>query len=645
MIINEALLTRENVLLSINKLENKSLASKANIRSTFNRLLDLNFITISTLHSDFLTNNYKVLQQKVKEHTKSTNSNTAWNSHLKDIRLAVATLFQRLDLTKLTFSETIKAILEIKYPNLSSIFKRASALSKEMHDEYGLYMGPSGISAWIRGANLPKWDNSLDWISKLDDHLKLDGALTAKITIRSISKYKNPNGPKQLSTGRPNLSDRFNSEIEIYEKWKIDAIEPTFKNTLVRKMSPRDRRGLVPLRTPWSRDKKGLCASSKGFLNIIYFYCNYLIREHNLNEADISLQHLFNFDLLEGLYSYIVRRGTGYTLGISTFRWIASECKENSFAAMFLEPDENLEIQDFFRWKEELAHLKRLCFINDKKLQEIKPEVQGDRNVAWILDSNDPELIVREISAELYRLGQIFAPENPLSMSSRQYSLEFDLMRELPIRKKNLISLVWYGNKTHIQIKEIIKDEGCGIYFNSEDDVYEIYISKKHLKNRKASNVSDIRYNLENIQHKVANFVQARSRFLNHWGVESEYFFFVTRRTNRKKGEEKGGETNIFFGKQLPPENSLFSYHTRRVFHHLYPDLEITHGINPHGMRHLMASIFLKNNPDNYGALATLLMDELSTVIKTYARRDDRGAFLKIKEYNAKTFIQGEHNE
>ena len=56
-------------------------------------------------------------------------------------------------------------------------------------------------------------------------------------------------------------------------------------------------------------------------------------------------------------------------------------------------------------------------------------------------------------------------------------------------------------------------------------------------------------------------------------------------------------------------------------------------GINPHAMRHLMATLFLRYNNDNYSVLATLLMDDLATVMGVYAKRSDHANHEKISTF------------
>ncbi|WP_341647462.1 hypothetical protein [Thauera humireducens] len=48
-------------------------------------------------------------------------------------------------------------------------------------------------------------------------------------------------------------------------------------------------------------------------------------------------------------------------------------------------------------------------------------------------------------------------------------------------------------------------------------------------------------------------------------------------------------------------------------------------GISPHGFRHLVATAFLKKNPNGFLQVAELLNDRLSTVMQAYAhlKRDD----------------------
>lgn len=51
-------------------------------------------------------------------------------------------------------------------------------------------------------------------------------------------------------------------------------------------------------------------------------------------------------------------------------------------------------------------------------------------------------------------------------------------------------------------------------------------------------------------------------------------------------------------------------------------------------MRHLMATLYLKDHPKDYTGLATLLMDELTTVTNIYAGRNDKENHEEIESWN-----------
>jgi integrase len=102
--------------------------------------------------------------------------------------------------------------------------------------------------------------------------------------------------------------------------------------------------------------------------------------------------------------------------------------------------------------------------------------------------------------------------------------------------------------------------------------------------------------------------------------------------TNRQYLKEIGHESVdylIFSVVQEPtpmPETSFskrFKNNTYTATCYLFPEIN-SEGINPHAMRHLSATLYLRDNPKDYIAVSTMLMDTLETVIRVYAKIDNR---------------------
>ena len=62
--------------------------------------------------------------------------------------------------------------------------------------------------------------------------------------------------------------------------------------------------------------------------------------------------------------------------------------------------------------------------------------------------------------------------------------------------------------------------------------------------------------------------------------------------------------------------------------------------LGPHALRHIVATDFLKRNPEKYIALAELLHDNLETVLEEYAH-DKRESAFAAHETSLQTFFSG----
>ncbi|MFZ6010243.1 MAG: hypothetical protein ACOYXT_07810 [Bacteroidota bacterium] len=78
----------------------------------------------------------------------------------------------------------------------------------------------------------------------------------------------------------------------------------------------------------------------------------------------------------------------------------------------------------------------------------------------------------------------------------------------------------------------------------------------------------------------------------------------------------------------------IFKKITKELIGRISPDMDHP-GIHPHAMRHLAATMFLNDNPDNFVALSTLLNDSLKVVIDTYAEIDTDKQSNKISNWAA----------
>jgi len=609
----EATISKSAVDAAIDKLD-KSDNSKKNIRSTLNRLMKLGFIDENRFEAQFAADEFHQLQIKVKDHVRAGNGQSNWNSHLNSIKHAVLSLVSGINIENMTFKEALHAICDFHHPDAKTNHQKATFLAQKTK------ISCKTVWQWVIGSRVPRSSGSIDFVQHLDTRFNFGGKLLAKV------RGKPATVASKLKT-RPcynfEMPQSLQAELETYSLWKIRGIEPT-KNSLFKKLSRKEQRRYVQKRSKWTEDANGECRSQKTTADHIKFFVNYLVKIHSVKSGSVTLVDLFDYDRLKGLHNFVIQQGYGHVSASAFLAWLGSECHKNSYAALTLEPP--AKFGSLSDWVEELEEIKGLVKDTRANLEEDKEVLEGDRNVSWIIEQEEPREVVNEISAELKRLADIklavlkdnLIPEK--TYTTLRYSMSFDFLTEIPVRKKNLIEAEWLGvlNKTQVSHKIRQEKNLCGIYQLSDTGDYWYFCAKPLLKNRMSRTVTDIHYRLSNLNDQLKDYLDIRARFLETKGKSCQRFLLNEN------------------GNKLIGSDMLFQAETLKAIQHLYPETKqyIEKGINPHGMRHLMATLFLKYNPEQYGALATLLMDDLSTVLSTYAKRDDTGNFEKIREYN-----------
>ena len=344
----------------------------------------------------------------------------------------------------------------------------------------------------------------------------------------------------------------------------------------------------------------------------------------------MSLSSLFNTDFFEGLEKYIYKKGT-LSFGLKLLTWVTTECKKNSYASVFLHSNDDF-CADIDDWIEELELLNRelqKIFTDMKKVHK-KSILDGARHVEWILEKEESTYCVNTISKGLwYEAEHSSVPIGPTIAA-----MMFDLLLPCPIRGTNVSDLRWLGTLSLPEIRKLHKTETCALYFDEYRKRYTIFVHKEKLKNSQSTTINSIIQPLQHLSDKFTKYLSVREEYVKSRGWVTDTLFpmmKIARKIKKSRLDKLGNIVDFTLGKD--GVYGLLTKATKATINTYFPEENVSHGINPHAMRHLAASLFLRDNPENYTALATLLMDNLETVTRIYARRDDLGNHEKISNW------------
>ncbi len=345
----------------------------------------------------------------------------------------------------------------------------------------------------------------------------------------------------------------------------------------------------------------------KSFLAFVYRRSRELDEVHTLNW---SLSLLFDAQLLKEYFEYCLEVGI-HVAPRRLLQHIRAGCRFPSYLSVYHSP----EGYELGAWTEYAGWLGAMLksFIDDMK--RVHETLDGKRNVAFIIDSESPEEHIAALSTTLKRQPQYYKKGSRNWWARIRTSYFFELSLVCPLRISNALALRLSEPTTSMIIRQRAKP---ALYWDVDKGTYVIFVPKAYLKNRRAKQIESIFQPLPDYLNKLTE------RFI------ADRALFLARNPQRQSDR-------LLLKKGISGFGQGFSLHTKEAIRGLWPALS-TKGVNPHGMRHLTATLFLRYHPENFTALATLLNDDLRTVIQVYAKKDDRMNAERIRNWSAQVW-------
>lgn len=599
------LITVGDVLQQIDLID-KAPGSLKNIKAGFNKMVQLGLIDSDRIQEQFSKEGFPSLLIEVKTWVSQNNKNKQWPSFLNDIRQAVSDFsFSISDESPL--SDTIRFFAYKKLGSHLSDSNLASEVAKEFPSskvrdrEYAR----NCYKVWLRDGVTRGIGSELDYFTHLDNFLNANGVILKKgVFLISIYRSRGQSGKASIKT--IDLHENVYAQLQAFKDWKSSSVRPPETKQFKALSKNIDKKILVRAenKNPWTPNSDGIFSAYRFWLGILK--TAYTFHKEKKYAWTFSFQSLFDEEFLEDFISWCIKRGVlGYCEKI--LKIVISEAKPKTFTSHYMIPH---DYDSYEEWHKHLAYVSEIAKEQLHYIKKNRTVLDGKRNVKFIIESEKPWDVYFEL---LGVMKKIVAVKGNSLWTQASY-LAFKWMIYAPLRVANVAKLKWLGDLSEREIMRLENSEEIGIFRFSDSGEFGIYVHKSHLKNKESDKIVSIFQEFTGIKADFERYLNIRKHELQRLGVESAYWAFGL--SNSAKEGPGGSVSPTHVGNEIVKIS-------QQALSIMYPD-EYNPGVNPHAMRHLAATLYLNDNPENYVGLSTLLMDNLDTVMKVYAEINNK---------------------
>ena len=622
--------------------------SDSSIKATLavlNQLVMNGLLDDRALRRDLLED-YESTDRRVREAIEKGGKSRSWIAILPRIRRA-AELVSSVDVSSVSFMDYFDILLRRRYGETTSKHAGSHWLAKELLERHPeIDRTEKGLATtfigWASSNRVPATYDSLQLLKLVCEHLK-----DAEYKLLRKTFYFQSVTPRKQSTSNREkfafeLTDAQLLEIDIYSKWRKHHVAPMNHKTHIIKSAFDDLEADLDFdfiaEEKWSSQPDGTCGSEETFLNT-YRTAVYIWSTSYQQEAStFSMSALFDSKFIKAVYQEASSTGK-YRSRTKVIVLAYEAAASGSFISEHYPPERTKTQDELTAYLGKYREFMRKYLDQIDKVYRIEKS-DGKRNVDFILRSENPAAMDEAIAAEL-KNALDDAPDprthnrprhkngkpnkkgwDMYNSLGRIYTL-YMMLGVLPMRIGNYCKLkLLKGTQTPDAIIQIKQQEKEPYLYQDHKGMFHVFVPRAYLKNRKGSKTEDIDMPLTGLARVINRYIKIRSDFLQAFGYEDLGYFFVAS------------------GNAIPAEKSvseLFSKYTRKAICLAFPELESEDlmGINPHGKRHMTATLFLNENPKEYAALSTLLMDSLLTVLKVYADVGHTNNAKSISQWSA----------
>jgi integrase len=340
--------------------------------------------------------------------------------------------------------------------------------------------------------------------------------------------------------------------------------------------------------------------------------------------VDFDLSYLLVADRVE---RYITSRiDDGVTTAVALFigvlkAGIMGLNGDNCYLSMFHAPATQYRLdvnakESFDSWKKDEKSLDKMLDSYIEAVQSLQDDIKSDnndiaigkRNIAHLINAKvraalglqggikEGNLEYLEIIGQLEKDAQVLGNIQTYGTAygATQTALLMRMMYQQPMRAGN-----WASLRVVTHAESIRYTYPCIWLFKGQ---YHLRVPKRFVKNHRELNTSFSK----SLTKHIDNYLSVREARLIQRDATSDKFFI-------------GYNGGKFSGRRTVE----FTYKAQKA---LWPDREfITWGFNMHSLRHLVATLYLADNPNDIFRCAELLQDKPETVIQHYIEVDDVG--------------------
>lgn len=431
--------------------------------------------------------------------------------------------------------------------------------------------------------------------------------------------------PREPLPKAPALPDHLQQQLTALVSFKNKARSPSIHQasfSLKRREAPALVGG-----GRWTSTPDGETASADNFIKALDRYFRWVLANHPVTVAQLDLSLLCTVELLEMYVDDSLEYELYGTL-LALLAPLSGLCDPDSgYLVRYHAPKVSLTLgnghptenfEQLSEWQAQSRYLNQQIksWIKDARHLHREgnhdTEDSGRRNINWLLDR--PDATLADSVADLRQLVDDLATQPESKKPTRAKTLKqlaktqvgvwLALSLEVPLRVSNWAAVELFDGTPPRDLKAPV------LWFDELNDNYRLRVPRGWLKNRRGRETEQIDTSLTSVQ--VLGALRQLKALRSELGITGSSLFVQTRNSKNRAIGEPYHRTAL--AKSIQTWTGRFAFAR-------WPDRGIKNGINPHALRHFVASYILEQTGD-YRLAATSLMDSVSVVIAVYGKND-----------------------
>lgn len=555
------------------------------------------------------------------------------------------------DADGMTFSDALKAAVRRKYDNIyeGTISKKDRAKIKLKYTTYhnvavliveeGLKRNPdiwpekptgasAQISRYIRGTAKPGVRTPIERIEHIEDFLAVSrGTFTDKLNLLPRGLYKEEARYKRQAPSERRVAIQLNTElleyIEEYSNFRIYGREPEVK-FMPSEFIGREHHCSVSenYKTRWTiRTRTNDCTSKNIFIEHIRAFVNFCVEELKMDPESITLEHLTSINILEKWKNKAIKMGSGGHACKGLFQVIKKSVGFTGYLRLCGVPGSRTAES----FNSELNLLPSLIDKWSLFLDGAIKKKDPKEHVRFLLDMASSDMW--DCIDDAIQAAFDFAKKSIMSNEHRIVQLAYNRTQALTVLYLSRVGPIRSGNWSDLRLNEVHSDfsyDVPSLTWYKNKNCYRLFVPTTFLKNEGRDGIKPVDvYYPESFNHIIKKHLFYRQRYIDvvinkngEFNHKPKRFSLKLHDAPEKTDPENQFEDDDSFGRR-------FKTGTRNALEDSFPGYK-GKGINHHATRHLAASWWLNEHPDDFRGLAKLLNDSYEVVVKTYAELNDK---------------------